>query len=647
MRLLVPLGLLGLLGIIVLIIIYIIKPNYQQKFISSTHVWKLSLKYRKKRIPTSKLRNILLILCQILIIAACAAILSQPNQILKEQTEQTEVIAVIDSSASMRAQTDGYSRFERAADGVAELAGEVFSKSGVVSVVVADSEPYFLAERVAPEGREGLEASVRSLVEEDACSYGTSDVDGAIALCENILTDNPSAKIYLFTDTDYSYVPAAVTVTNVSFGEEWNAAILDAYAVIEENYYTFMVEVACYGRTDEVEVNVEVSGANAYDRDDQGQVYSYRALIECPEGTTQTIIFRNQGSGIEDYGTENVTIYPIDALYSYQIVNISIGEGDSFKEDDNFYIYGGQKEVLRIQYASSVPNNFFNAAFLVLQGIYADRWEIVFDEVKVGQEAALEGYDLYVFEHKMPESLPTDGVVFLVDPDGEPSGSGLRIGDTYDFRGMQAPLTAETSHEILNGVVVDDITVSRYVKIPSYEAGYEELLTCDGSPVLLVRNEEATKVAVLSFSLHYSNLGVLPEFPLLIRNLLNYFLPSTVRGNAFEVNERVSLNARGPELFVSGNAELTFDSFPATLALELPGTYDLTQTTYFGKSVTESIYVRIPVGESDIHKIEDSVAEPYSEKDKSEFYKDLLLYLAIALVALLFAEWWLQSREGM
>ena len=69
MTLLVPLGLLGLLGVVALIIIYIIRPNYQQKFISSTYIWKLSLKYRKKRIPTSKLRNILLILCQVCITA--------------------------------------------------------------------------------------------------------------------------------------------------------------------------------------------------------------------------------------------------------------------------------------------------------------------------------------------------------------------------------------------------------------------------------------------------------------------------------------------------------------------------------------------------------------------------------------------------
>ena len=49
MTLLTPLGLIGLLGVVALIIIYIIKPNHQQKFISSTHIWKLSLKYKKKK----------------------------------------------------------------------------------------------------------------------------------------------------------------------------------------------------------------------------------------------------------------------------------------------------------------------------------------------------------------------------------------------------------------------------------------------------------------------------------------------------------------------------------------------------------------------------------------------------------------------
>lgn len=67
MTLLLPLGLLGLVSLLILLLIYILRPNYQQKLVSSTFIWKLSLKYKKNRIPISKLRNILLIICQLLL----------------------------------------------------------------------------------------------------------------------------------------------------------------------------------------------------------------------------------------------------------------------------------------------------------------------------------------------------------------------------------------------------------------------------------------------------------------------------------------------------------------------------------------------------------------------------------------------------
>ena len=96
MSLLIPLGLLGLLGVVGLIIIYIIKPNFQQKIISSTYVWKLSLKYRKRRLSTNKLRNIILIICQILILVSCAVILAQPVSVIKAQEDKSERIIVVE-----------------------------------------------------------------------------------------------------------------------------------------------------------------------------------------------------------------------------------------------------------------------------------------------------------------------------------------------------------------------------------------------------------------------------------------------------------------------------------------------------------------------------------------------------------------------
>ena len=110
---LTPLGFLGLIGLIVLIIIYIIKPNYQNKIISSTFIWKLSLKLRKKKIPISKLRNILLFICQVLAITAASLILAQPFIMAEREVKVAERVVIIDASASMMTETDNTTRFER------------------------------------------------------------------------------------------------------------------------------------------------------------------------------------------------------------------------------------------------------------------------------------------------------------------------------------------------------------------------------------------------------------------------------------------------------------------------------------------------------------------------------------------------------
>ena len=155
-KFLIPLGLLGLLGIVALILIYIIKPNFQQKLLSSTFLWRLSLKFKKKKIPLSRLRNILLIACQVLIITAIAAILAKTIHVLKEKATQPEVVLVIDSSASMRAGTEESTRYERAVEAAVRQAGETFDRDGIVSVILAGNDNRFLVERAYADSRDSV-----------------------------------------------------------------------------------------------------------------------------------------------------------------------------------------------------------------------------------------------------------------------------------------------------------------------------------------------------------------------------------------------------------------------------------------------------------------------------------------------------------
>lgn len=664
MTLLTRLGLLGLISIIILIIIYIIKPNYQQKMVSSTYVWKLSLRYRKKKIPTSKLRNILLFLCQVLILTAMSLILAQPVIDLATAAPQTDVVYIVDSSASMYAGLDGETRFDRAVDGVEESADAVLDAGGLVSVIVADDEPAFLLERVSAANRTSFDEAMATLRADTACFYGTSDIEGAISLSQRIVDSNAEAQVYLYTDTEYGYTEN-INVVSVAEEDEWNVAILDASAELNDGYYTITVDVACYGANMNVRLDMNVSGANAEDNNDnQGENIQFSQSVECTNDETQRIVFR-YGEGAEQPGVVYQTISEQQKFYSYQSIFLSISQVDSFLVDNTFNLYGGQKEVVKIQYASSLPNKFVNTALETLQSNFSDRWDIQITEVRQGSEPALVGYDLYIFEHEMPEILPADGVVFLLDPSTAPVGSDIGIQGEQNLQGLPVPLSVtDASSALLDYIPADwiqDMTISRFFQI-TYDATYQPVLSCGSYPALLVRKEGTRQTMVMSFSVHYANSGIKAAFPSLFANAFNYFFPSMVSreaedgelgavGNVFDVNESIVLKNRGAEIFLksSSNADLPSDpykTFPTSVILTLPGTYTVSQTTYFGKEVTEEVYVRTPAIESNIKLYEERLDGPTRAVQTEDGFKDLLVYLAAALVALLFIEWILKSKDN-
>ena len=661
MTFLTPLGLLGLLGIVGLIIIYIIKPNYQQKFITSTFIWKLSLKYRKKKIPISKLRNLLLILCQVLILTACALILTQPNKVIKEEIKEPEVIAIIDSSASMRAISNDETRFERAVAKVQALAKDTFDKKGIVSVILANEQPAYLQQRVEVSGQKNLSTRLSDLIPENKdldCSYAASDIDGAIALCEEVLLENPKANIYLYTDTDYSYVPKEVTLVNVSAEEEWNASILNAKSVFEDPYYLFVVEVACYGRDTTLDVELSIDGANALNSEDEGEeMEPVSTPVDCVGDQTMSVAFvSNPYTKDSDEYMEyearieksySVVLWMQKRISSYKAVNVSIQENDSFKQDNIFEMYDGLREVIRIQYASEKPNVFWPAALAQLRKSNVGKWDIEVTQVKKGEEPAIQGFDFYIFEHTIPDELPTDGVCLLTNPDEIATKYGARVGGiATSNKGFSLEATDE-QHPILKNISLDRIGVYRYTQMILNDS-YTSIIEHEKYSLLSIRDEEDVKIAIMPFSLHYSDIAVTEIFPLLVYNVFEYFFPQTVKANSFEVNERVELNARGTELKVEGyDYDKTFNTFPSYITVNTPGSYSLSQTTFAGKDVLEKIFVTIPKDECNIKKKGEAIADPYRLDDKSDFLEDLLVYIAAALVALLFIEWWLKGRDSM
>lgn len=664
MTLINKIGLIGLLGVVALIVIYLIRPNYQQKTVSSTYVWKLSLKKKKKKVPVSKIRNLLLFLCQMLALTCLAMVLMKPAIVLKTPSEISEAILIIDTSASMRtksAETET-TRFERAVTQADEQAKQVLRGGGTLSVALAGDDTDFLFKQISGDGAAATVSEALKGLDMQNFGYGSANIDGALKECEDILYGNPDAMIYVYTDASYYTTPNGIQVVNVAEEGEWNAAILDARAVWDDGYYSFTVQVACYGKDARLSLNMRVYGVNG----EAGKSLNYTVAADCSDNETTTLIFRYRKDGeAADTNVKNQQVFDLGNLggsdqtkiNSFSSVHLSFSGDmeDCYALDDNFDVFGGQKQTLKVQYASAEPNPFVNGVISNLRSDFADSWDIQPTEVKKGEAGATQGFDLYIFERTMPEKMPTDGVVFLLDPVTSPENCGFTRSSEAALsptNGKYPSLFGDTEHAVMKNVDPNYIRVSRYQVISNYDAGYQVLMSLNKLPMLMVRNDMpgGAQTLVMNFSFAYSNLGILPEFYLLMKNSFEYFFPATVEKYVFSVGEKAELNARGTSLSITGGdfeEPMVITEFPATITLSVPGTYTLKQTTYYGTETEESVYVKMPEAESNITEIRSNLYNPDREKNEADYYKDVLTYIAAALVALLFLEWCLHLKDGV
>lgn len=624
---LTPLGFLGLIGILILILIYILKPNYQQKFISSTFVWELSLKYRRKKIPINKFRNILLFICQVLVITACAFILAQPVIEENKAPEVLEKVAILDASASMRAVSDDVTRYERAVMEISTTAEQVFAEGGYMTVIVAGKEASYVAQRVTSEDGLDLLDTLEDMVNDDTCTYGKADIEGAVKLAQKVVDVNADAEVLLYTGTEY-LAHEGVTVVDVTEYGEWNAAILDCEALVEENYYTFKVSVAAYNRDTDLMVYCDIKGANG------GGTVKMELPVRCSGDETKTVSFVTQNSAT--------------AVHEFESVHVYVSENDSFASDNDFYIYGGKKPELKIMYYSPNANIFFAGTIMSVRDTLSGRWSIEYKEInKEAEEGTLpvSGYDFYIYENSMPDIMPEDGVVMLANMDKAPEGLSVIMGSEVNGN---FNLSYGETHALTNRLNPEKMILTKYKKLINYD-GFTPLLYCAGDPVLLVQETENQKVVLMPFSLNYADFSMSVDFPMLIYNIFEYFMPSTLTEYAFDVNDTISLKARGDSLSVessTGKIKETFENFPCELTVTEYGTYTLVQTPMSGVPVEEQFFVKIPSSESEINKTIDELYELIVPVKKADDNLDLLIYFAAALVALMMLERLLQAMDS-
>lgn len=615
-----PAGLWGLLGIPVLILIYIIKPKFQEKLVTSTFIWKLSQKYKKKSLPL-QISNILLFAVQLLTIGVISVILARP--VIVTEDGAAEKIVILDASASMMVEETDGRRFELAKNHIMELADEM-EDYGKMTVILAGPESRTLIERSDSEQR------VKSMVEAAECTYGEANLREAFLLAEEVLEQNPKAAVYLFTDKEHEE-SGSVHVVNVA-KDAWNVAVLHAETEKKGNLdLTFFADLASYGMDTTATVVLYVDG-----------VLADAQLVGLMDGIPATVQFNTWG------------------IKQYEKARIFVEAADAILSDNEFRLFNGGNDDYEVLLVSAEPA-FFEAALLT------------FDNINITTVASLDvldqgaqwvnggvvenipgtGYDLYIYDSTVPEELPGDGAVWMICPDRVPKGITFKLGETMvaeSYMQTAPDSGSEVFAAISKEVAVEEIYINEYAEIYS-ALGFETIYTCNGSPVILAGESENVRTVLFAFPLGASNLSLRVAFPALIYNMIQYSLCPAVNGTSFVVGDEIILNkVSGTEVTSvaatsSDMAARHFVRLPESFMAEIPGAYEVSSVMTDETVKHTGYFIQLPQTESNLSAAGEPLPEFSTEEVEIKYEMEITRWFVLALLLLIVVEWGLQYRE--
>ena len=154
--------------------------------------------------------------------------------------------------------------------------------------------------------------------------------------------------------------------------------------------------------------------------------------------------------------------------------------------------------------------------------------------------ATLEAYDVYAFDGCLPEKLPQDGAVWLLNRPRSPREVGVVLGERLMGAYVKGARTdTELGERLTRGLVLRDAAVARFREMTA-QGGLENVLLCGEMPVMAAgTNANGCLQAVLPFDIQESNLPLLPDFVVLVNNMLEASAPTLLDAETVDCGTRV------------------------------------------------------------------------------------------------------------
>lgn len=500
MSFLYPLGLLGLIGIPILIIIYIIKNKYTEQIISSTYLWTLSEKFLKKKKPISLINGLISLLLQIAIVLVISLLIAHP--VLTIPNSAKEYCFILDGSASMNTSNGDVTRLELGKEKINEIINSSTDGSKYTLVYVTNTSKVIYEKISNKEKANELMNEIKPL----GVSINYSD---ALRYAQDYFNSNTSLLTYLVTDRDYDV--ENIKIINVSNNE-------NNFAISELNYTIEGMKLLIQGNIiSNCEENINL---NIYVND----------TLE----STLPISLTNSNNNKFDY---------VSTTTDFISIKVEIENKDGLLEDNIKIIYNLEKNHNYSTLIISDHPYYLQSIIKTIGNIGIT--SMSFEEYNKNGEN-ISGYSLYIFDSFTPNSLPTDGTIWLFNPSESIKGSGFSVQDIVeDENGIKLTYPKNSTSlfkTLTKDLEKEDIYVSKYRKY-GLSRNFTTLLTHDGNPVVFTGTADSgAREVVFAFDLHNSNVAMLMDFILLTRNLLTYSFPVVIEETSFICGDDVKIN---------------------------------------------------------------------------------------------------------
>ncbi|MCH5142399.1 MAG: VWA domain-containing protein [Clostridiales bacterium] len=504
MRFVYPMGLLGLIGIPILIIIYIILNKHTEKTVSSTYLWTLSEKFIKRRVPISRLANIISLILQIIAIALISLAIAHPMIIVPNSA--SAYCFVLDGSGSMNVTQSGKSRFDVAKGRIEDIISDSMSGS-TYTLILAGNSSQTIYRDISTKSR------AIDLLNSLSCGHASKPLEDAMILAQRYFDENPSLKTYVLTDKLYEKAE--------------NVNIIYVYTDVE-NYAVSNVE---YDFSSGV---LDITGTViSYESDRELTVELYFDDAEEPYETKTLDVLSFEQTPFEF----------VCNLVDFRSMKLVIPEKDALMLDNEIIVYNARYENLSETVIVS-ENSFYIRSALTSAG-NTQLKILTPEEYEANEGIYSHGYGLYVYDNYMPDSLPNDGPVWFINPQKTVAGTNFGFQNITVPRELALYSTSTSTfiRNMLDGVVHKDFPLAKYSKCGLF-GRFTTLVTCENNPILFVgTNAYGYREVVFAFDLKDSApFTMSSDLTSLTIRLLRYSFPEVIEETSFYSGEIMPIN---------------------------------------------------------------------------------------------------------